>query len=147
MASSGRGRRHDIFRILLPPDRLPHFPVDLPASNSGCADGVCRFDLADLSVTAAHKISIPLQPGPWHPRAGFADPVVPRDGCERSTMEGAGQVRRAKNFVTITQSCADTKCGKPPPGAMLWHRLERNVVRRKERNAFTRDLRAFCFYG
>ena len=41
-----------IFRALLPPDRLPHFQVDLPASNSGRADGVCQLGLADLSVTA-----------------------------------------------------------------------------------------------
>ena len=40
------------FRALLPPARLPHFQIDLPASNSGRADGVCRFGLADFSVTA-----------------------------------------------------------------------------------------------
>jgi hypothetical protein len=40
-----------IFRALLPPDRLPHFQVDLPASNSGRAAGVCQLGLADLSVT------------------------------------------------------------------------------------------------
>ena len=51
-----------IFRTLLPDARLPHFQVDLPASNSGCADGACRFcrfGLVDLSV-AARKLSVHL---------------------------------------------------------------------------------------
>ena len=48
-----------ILRALLPPARLPHFQVHLPASNSGRADGVCRFGLADLSSTA-RKLSIHL---------------------------------------------------------------------------------------
>jgi hypothetical protein len=34
LATSGRERRHSIQRMLLPPDRLPHFQVDLPASYS-----------------------------------------------------------------------------------------------------------------
>lgn len=33
--------------------------IDLSASDSGRADGVCRFGLDDLSLTAARKISIP----------------------------------------------------------------------------------------
>ena len=48
IASSGSGHRNDIFQILLAPDWLPHFPIDLAASNSECADGVCRFGLADF---------------------------------------------------------------------------------------------------
>jgi hypothetical protein len=51
IAASRREHRHRISRILLPPDRLPDFQVDLFASNSGCADGDRRFGLADLSVT------------------------------------------------------------------------------------------------
>jgi hypothetical protein len=41
------------------PDRLPHFQVDFPASNSGRADGDCRFGLADLSLSPAlaHDLS------------------------------------------------------------------------------------------
>src|SRR5271167_1746916 len=35
MESSGRGHRPGIYRILLPPDRLLHFQVDLSASNLG----------------------------------------------------------------------------------------------------------------
>jgi hypothetical protein len=54
------GRR----RSLLPPDRLPHLQVGLPTSNSGRADGVCRFGLADLSVTVARKLFVPLHSGP-----------------------------------------------------------------------------------
>ena len=48
-----------IFRALLPDARLPHFQVELPPSNSGRADGICRCGLADLSVTA-RKPSIHL---------------------------------------------------------------------------------------
>jgi len=77
--------------MLLPPDRLPHFQVDLSAPNSGRADGVCRSCLADLSVTAARKLSVPLQSGLRFPRGRIADAVAPRDRRERSTMEGAGQ--------------------------------------------------------
>jgi len=47
----------------LPSDRLPHFQIDLPASNYWCADGV----------------------------GGHA--VAPNRRGERSTMEGAGQRR------------------------------------------------------
>ena len=67
------------------------FQVDLSASNSGRADGVCRFGLVDLSITAARKLSVPLQSGPRHPRARIGNAVAARDGRERSTMEGAGQ--------------------------------------------------------
>jgi hypothetical protein len=56
----GVKHRPGISRILLHPDRLPHFQVDLTASNSGRADGVCQFGLADLSGTAARKLSVPL---------------------------------------------------------------------------------------
>ena len=54
MESSGHGHRHWISRTLLPPDGLPPLPVNLPASNSGRADGVCRSVLAGLPVTDAH---------------------------------------------------------------------------------------------
>src|SRR5260370_39011706 len=90
MAASGRGRRLGIARILLAPDRLPDFQVDLSASNSGRADGVCKFGLADLSVTATRKPSVPLQSGLRPPRGRIGDAVVPRHGRERSTMERAG---------------------------------------------------------
>jgi hypothetical protein len=43
----------------LPADRLPDFQVELSASNSGRADGICRFGLGELSVTAAGKPSVP----------------------------------------------------------------------------------------
>src|SRR2546422_11521261 len=47
-----------IFRILLPLDRLPHFQIDVPASNPGCGNGVGRLGLADLSLTSAvHYLS------------------------------------------------------------------------------------------
>src|SRR5207245_9748535 len=93
MAASGREHRHSICRILLPPDRLRHFQVDLSASNSVRADGVWRFGLADLSVASARRLPVPLQSGPRHPRRRIADPVAPRGRRERSRVEGAGQHR------------------------------------------------------
>ena len=60
MATGWRRRRHGISRTLLLPDRIPHFQVDLPASNSGCGDDDCGFELADLSINAARKLSVPL---------------------------------------------------------------------------------------
>src|SRR5216684_5938204 len=98
MAASGRRRRYGIAWILLAPDRLPDFQVDLSASNSGCADGVCRLGLADLFITAARKLSISLQFGLRSPRRRIGDVVAPRHGRERSTMEGAGR-RRMKAAV------------------------------------------------
>jgi hypothetical protein len=68
--SSGRGHPRGIERILLLPGRLPHFQVDLSASIPGRSDNVCRFGLGDLSVTTTRKLSVPLQSGPRHPRAG-----------------------------------------------------------------------------
>jgi hypothetical protein len=65
-----------------------------PLFNSGCADGVCRFGLADLSVTAARKESVSVRYAPRRSRGTIADPVAPRDRRERSTMEGAGQRSR-----------------------------------------------------
>jgi hypothetical protein len=50
--------------------------------------GLC---LANLSVTAAHKLSVPLQSRLRPPCGRIAVPVAPRDGCERSTIEGTCQ--------------------------------------------------------
>jgi hypothetical protein len=86
-----RWQPQGICRVQLPADRLPHFQVNLSASNSGRADGVWRFGLADLYITGARKLSVPLQSLLRHPRARIGDAVAPRDGRERSTMEGAGQ--------------------------------------------------------
>ena len=48
----GCGKNFLVLRPLLPPDWLPYNQVDFPAAISGRADGVCRFRLADLFVTA-----------------------------------------------------------------------------------------------
>src|SRR5271157_3264289 len=100
MAASWRQHRHSNSRILLPPDRLPHFQVHLSASISGRADGVFRFWLADLSFNPARQTSIPLQSGLRHPRGTIADAMAPRNGRKRSTMEGAGQRRGRASVVT-----------------------------------------------
>jgi hypothetical protein len=44
-----------VFRSLLPLARLPYFQVNLPAANSGRANGSCRVGLVDLSVTACNS--------------------------------------------------------------------------------------------
>jgi hypothetical protein len=90
MAATGCEPRYSSSRILLPADRIPHLQIDLPAPDPGRADGVCRCWLAHLSVTNARKLSVPLQSGLRHPRGTIADAMAPRDGRERSTMEGAG---------------------------------------------------------
>jgi hypothetical protein len=43
----------------------------------------------------------PLQSGLRPPRGRIGDAVASLDRRERATMEGAGQVRRTENFVTI----------------------------------------------
>src|SRR5215467_3085921 len=50
-------------RVLLPADWLSHFPVDLPAPNSGRANGPRRFGLADVSLAGGRELSISLQSG------------------------------------------------------------------------------------
>jgi len=47
--------------------------------------------LADLPVTTARKLSVPLQSGLRPPRGRIGNAVDPCDGRERSTMEGTGQ--------------------------------------------------------
>ena len=56
---------HGLYCLLM---RLPPLPVNLPASNSGRADGIRWFGLAGLSVTDAHTLSVPLQSGLGPPR-------------------------------------------------------------------------------
>jgi hypothetical protein len=84
-----------ILRILLPPDRVSHLQVDLPAANTGRTDDVGRSGLVDLSVTAAGKLSVALHFGRRLHRGIIALPVAPGDGRERSTMDGDG--RRSVN--------------------------------------------------
>src|SRR5260370_13414478 len=67
--------RPGIFRILLSAYRLPHREVDLSASSSGRADGVCWFGLGDLSVTTARTPSVSLQSGLWLPRPRIGNAV------------------------------------------------------------------------
>ena len=90
MAAPGYEPRYNSSRILLPAFGLPHFQVGLFAPDTGSANGVCRVGLANLYVTNARKLSVPLQSGLLHPRGTIAHAVAARDGRERSTMEGAG---------------------------------------------------------
>src|SRR5258708_9347457 len=75
-----------ILWILLPPDRLPHFQVGLPAAISRCGDGDWRFGLAGLPVIAARKLSVPLVYGPGHDWGRIAHRVASGVRCECSTM-------------------------------------------------------------
>ena len=95
--------------VTLEPDRLPDFQVDLSASNSGGADGDRWLVLADLSVTTARKLSVPLQSGCRPPRGRIGDAVAPRDGRGRSTMEGAGQHCEG----TLMKAAVYTRYGPP----------------------------------
>jgi hypothetical protein len=79
------------------------FQVDLSAPNSGRADGVGRSCLADLSVTAARKLSVALQSGLGPPRGSTADAVAPRDGRQRSTMEGAVAGQRSGGTASVVR--------------------------------------------
>ena len=47
-----------ILRNMVRPDRLPHFQVHLPASNSGSAAGDWRPGVCDLSVPTARILSV-----------------------------------------------------------------------------------------
>src|SRR5437773_4455493 len=91
IAGAGLQHRPGIFWVLLHSDRLPRFQIALPASDSGGSDGVCRFGLADLSITAARKPSVALHSGPRHSRGRIANAMAPRNRRKRSTMEGAGR--------------------------------------------------------
>jgi len=76
--------------MLLPADRLPHFQVDIHASNSGRVYGDRRLVLPALSITSARKLSVPLHcETRWRSRGTIADPMAPGHGREQSTMEGA----------------------------------------------------------
>src|ERR1700692_2634777 len=99
---SGQQHLRGIFRSLLPPDRVPHFQVGLPPSKSGCADGVRRFGLADLSVAAVRKPSVSLQSGSGLSRGTIADAVALREGRERSTMEGASRGNWGRSLLIIS---------------------------------------------
>jgi hypothetical protein len=90
IATSGREPRHSVRRILLPPDRLPHFQGDLPAASSRHADDIGQSGLADLAVKPACEASVPLQSGRRRPRGTVGVPVAPRDGSKRSEVERAG---------------------------------------------------------
>jgi Domain of unknown function (DUF4386) len=79
-----------ILRILVHPDRLPHFQVRLPASNSGSVGDDQCFGLGDLSVPAARISFVPVHRCRLRPRGNTTGAMAHREGRERSTMEGAG---------------------------------------------------------
>ena len=90
--------------------RQPHFQVNFPASNSGRADGVGRFRLADLSV-AARSPSIHVPSGPRLPRGNVVDAMAPSKRRKRSTMEAAGQRsgRATKHSTSLINFIGDVK--------------------------------------
>ena len=76
-----------VFRILLPPRRVPHLQVDISASHLRRVNGVWRFGLADLFVSVARKLSVPIQFCSRDPRRGCADRLAPCDGRRLSTWK------------------------------------------------------------
>src|SRR5207302_9156807 len=83
--------RLSIFRLLCTPDRLPNCQVHLPAANSGPVVDTWRFGLAELPVSAAHIRSVPIHCGPRTRRRISSNHVAPREGRERTTVEGASR--------------------------------------------------------
>lgn len=84
--------RSSILRNVVRPDRLPHFQVHLPASNSGSAVGDWWSGICYLSIPTARILSVrPLYRFRRRPRGNTIRALADREGCERSTMEGAGQ--------------------------------------------------------
>src|SRR6202035_2392383 len=80
-----------VLRILVHPDWLFDFQVDLPASSFGGAADNQRFGLDDLSATADRTPTFPRHRRRLCSRRNTTRAMVDCDGCERSTMEGAGQ--------------------------------------------------------
>ena len=66
-------------------------PGRLERHRPGLRQPARPFGLADLSLKPARKLSVPLQSGLRPPRRRIGIPLAPRDGRERSTMEGAGR--------------------------------------------------------
>jgi hypothetical protein len=60
MRYSGSPDLSGVLRSLVPPDRLPHFQVNLPASSSGSAGSDQWFGLGNLSRPAARTLSVAL---------------------------------------------------------------------------------------
>src|SRR6266513_4808401 len=89
-----------VFWILLSAHRLSDPELDVPAAIRRRGDGHCRSRLADVSMAAALKESLPLQPPARDRRRRIADTLAARDGCKRGTMEGAGAMTevRTQNF-------------------------------------------------
>src|SRR5580658_3072172 len=113
--------RPGFLRYMVRFDRLPYFQVDLPASNSGSAIGDWRSGICDLSVPAARKLSVrPLHSCRRRPRGNTTGAMAHREGCERSTMEGAGQRMKA----------AYTRYG--PPDVVEVNDLDKPVPRDNE---------------
>ncbi len=79
--------------------------VDLPASNSGSAVSDQWLGFCDLSVPAARILSVPaLHRRRLRPRGNTTGAMAHRDGCERSTMAGAGQRRSGSRMKAAIYS-------------------------------------------
>ena len=77
------------------------------AASSGSAAGDQWFGLDDLSGAAARTTSVPRHRWRLRTRGNTAGTMAHRDGCERSTMEGAGQRGRNPMSVVIYSPQAD----------------------------------------
>src|ERR1700730_10545093 len=99
--------RPSVLRTMVRPDRLPHFQIHLPASNSWSAVGDQWFGLGDLSAPATRKLSVALHRCRLRSRGNTAGAMAHRDGFERSEM-----VRASEH--------AASGCGVDSPPRMLF---------------------------
>ena len=79
-----------LFRALLLIDRLPHFQIHIPASDSGCAHGIGWSRLAPFSITSS-QVSVDWSQGARLRCRNVADAMAHRKGSERSTVDRAGK--------------------------------------------------------
>ena len=90
-ARTGRHRSAGVLRSVLPADRGPHLPLDVPARFPGCADDLRWARVADVRVADPRGPPEALQLHSGHPRRDRAHRVAPREGRGRRELEGPGQ--------------------------------------------------------
>jgi len=81
----------DLFRVPVARNRLPHLEVDFPATHLRSHRGVRWALVPDAPLPSARDRSFPLLTGRSWDRGDDADPVAAYYGCQRSTLEEAGQ--------------------------------------------------------
>jgi len=83
------GGQSCLLRSVLPPARIPHLQVNVPAPVLGCAADICRGELADLPVAATRKTDVSLQSDTRPHRGRGAYRLAARGGRKRHAVERA----------------------------------------------------------